>query len=76
MKIVVKAMGMADKVLGGKDGLVLTLEEPLTIKEILSTKLGVDPGAVMAVLVNGHYQKRDYVPREGDEIVLVPPLGG
>lgn len=47
-----------------------------TVAEVMAD-LGIPPASVSVVLVNGHYVKpRSYVLREGDELTLLPPIGG
>ncbi|MCL4426217.1 MAG: MoaD/ThiS family protein [Firmicutes bacterium] len=38
--------------------------------------LGVKRELIMNVLVNGKRRGKEYVPQEGDEIILVSPLAG
>ncbi len=77
MKITIKATGTMRRLFAsGKDGVTVEIDSPKTVREILVEELGIDPGIVMAVIVNGQYRKRDYTPTDGDEITLVYPLGG
>jgi molybdopterin converting factor small subunit len=39
--------------------------------------LGIKPQLIMGMVVNGKLQKKDYLPMDGDRIVLLsPPTGG
>lgn len=46
-----------------------------TIKEIL-TDLGIETGLVAFAYSGGKMRKLDYVPQEGENITLQPPVSG
>jgi len=52
------------------------LAGPLSIEDILRQCLGVDPSLVMAVLAGGRRYSREYVPQDGEEVVLLSPASG
>ncbi|KKM11674.1 hypothetical protein SY88_08145 [Clostridiales bacterium PH28_bin88] len=77
MEVTIRATGIVrDYFPPGQDRITVRLDRPLTVKEILVEKLGINPDVLMAVLVDGRYRSRDYVLAGGEEITLVPPLGG
>ena len=46
------------------------------LRNIMET-LGIKPQLIMGMVVNGKLQKKDYLPMDGDRIVLLsPPTGG
>lgn len=60
------------------EGKSLNLEnaDGRTVAEVMAD-LGIIPASVSVALVNGHYVKpQSYVLREGDELTLLPPIGG
>lgn len=72
-----KATGMIRYLFpAGQESVCIELDEPLPVKDILRTRLGIDPDMLAAVIVNGQSNKRDYVPANRDVITLVPPMGG
>lgn len=77
MHVTLRGTGVIRNVFPGKQETInIKIDKPMTVKEILTEKLGIDPGILAAVIVNGQYKKRDYIPSEGDVIILVPPVGG
>ena len=43
----------------------------------IMTAAGINPQLIMGVLVNGKPQRKEYIPSDGDKIVLIsPPTGG
>ncbi|MBS3975929.1 MAG: MoaD/ThiS family protein [Syntrophomonadaceae bacterium] len=75
MEVTIKATGVLLNYLPGGT-MVLYLEEPLAVKEIVRQKLGLNPAVVAAVIVNGKRQENDYVPKDREEIFLIPPVSG
>jgi hypothetical protein len=77
VKVVLRVSGhIAEYFPSGAEALELELEESLPVSAILG-RIGVAPGLVMAVLVNGRRQPLSYVPSDGEELTLVaPPAGG
>jgi len=77
MKIKITAYGILRSYLG--QGSVTTLEkeisQPKSIKEIAS-EIGIPDGMIMMVAVNDQQKDFDYVPQEGDDIKLIPPISG
>ncbi len=62
----------------GKAGeaLVYELTEGTTIQKLLENELGVPPGEVKTVFVNGISQSFDYVLADGDRVGIFPPVAG
>jgi len=50
-------------------------EEGKSIKEIL-TDIGVNPGFVAFIYIEGKIRGLDYIPSEGQSITLQPPVSG
>jgi molybdopterin converting factor small subunit len=60
----------------GEDGtVVVEIEEPLSLREILES-LDVPPDKVVFGTVANQLKKLDYVPRDGETVVLLPPISG
>ncbi len=77
MKVIIRATGtFRERFPQGQDRVVVRLERPLPVKEILTEKLGIGTEGLAAVVVDGQYKSRDYVPADGEEVILVSPLGG
>jgi len=48
----------------------------LTLRQIMN-ELGINPQLIMGVVVNGKLQKKEYIPENGDRVILLsPPSGG
>ncbi|MEK7310109.1 MAG: MoaD/ThiS family protein [Planctomycetota bacterium] len=77
MKIKITAYGILRSYLG--QGSVTTLEKeiahPKSVKEIVS-EMGIPDGMIMMVAVNDQQNDFDYVPQDGDDIKLIPPISG
>ncbi|MBI5778055.1 MAG: MoaD/ThiS family protein [Planctomycetes bacterium] len=77
MKIKITAYGILRSYLG--QGSVTTLEKeisrPKPIKEIAG-EMGIPDGMIMMVAVNDQQKDFDYVPQDGDDIKLIPPISG
>ena len=77
MKVTFRATGtFRERFPPGQDRITVCLEYPLPVKKILAEKLGINPDGLMAVVAGGRYRNRDYVPADGEEIILISPLGG
>lgn len=77
MEITFKAIGVLRQFFPGqKAEIKLKIEDGLAIKTILVRKLHIDPDKVMTVMVNGKYVNKDYIPGDGDIIILMDPLIG
>ena len=63
---------------GGKVGeaLVRELAEGTTVQKLLEKELGVPPGEVKTVFVNGLSRSFDYVLADGDRVGIFPPVAG
>ncbi len=61
---------------GGKERIDVEVDGALSINEILD-HIGVNRSLVMSAFSGGVRRDRDYVPADGEELVLVsPPSGG
>jgi molybdopterin synthase sulfur carrier subunit len=62
----------------GKVGEVMVCElaEGTTIQKFLENDLGVPPGEVKTVFVNGLSQRFDHVLANGDRLGIFPPVAG
>ncbi|MEW6662049.1 MAG: MoaD/ThiS family protein [Bacillota bacterium] len=77
MEVTIKAAGVLLNYMPGKQGsLALRLEKPMAVKDIVQQKLGLNPAVVVAVIVNGQRQEKDYIPKDGEELFLIPPVSG
>lgn len=45
------------------------------LKEIL-TDIGINPGFVAFAYINGKVKQLDYIPEDGQDITLQPPVSG
>jgi len=76
MGVKVKLVGFLRKYAPQGENLNLENADGRTVAEVMA-ELGIVPASVSVVLVNGHYVKpRSYVLQEGDELTLLPPIGG
>jgi sulfur carrier protein ThiS len=62
----------------GKAGeaLICELAERTTVQKLLENELGVPPGEVKTVFVNGITRKFDHVLADGDRVGIFHPVGG
>jgi len=76
MGVKVKLVGFLRKYAPQRGSIDLDDADGRTVAEMMAD-LGIVPASVSVVLVNGHYVKpRSYVLQEGDEVTLLPPIGG
>lgn len=76
MGVKVKLVGFLKKYAPQGESLDLEDADGRTVAEV-AADLGIPPASVSITLVNGHYVKpRSYVLQEGDELTLLPPIGG
>jgi hypothetical protein len=54
---------------------VVSLDSPMCIREIIE-RLGVRPELIMGVFVEGRRMSKDFVPSDGDEVILISPAAG
>lgn len=77
VKVVLRATGtFRERFPPGQEAVTVCLERPQPVRQILAEKLGIDPDGLAAVVVAGRYRSRDYVPADGDEVILISPVGG
>ena len=58
------------------EALVRELAKGTTVQEFLEKELGVPPGEVKTVFVNGVSRSSDYVLADGDRVGIFPPIAG
>ena len=77
MKIKIAAYGILRSYLGQNNSTFYVKEfsQPKTIGEIIND-IGIPEGMVMLVAVNDKQKNFDYIPRDEDEIKLIPPISG
>lgn len=76
MKIKIGAYGILRSYLGESEpGNETEINSSKPIKQIIS-ELGIPDGMVMLVTVNDKQESLDYIPKDGDDIKLIPPLSG
>ena len=77
MKIKITAYGILRSYLGHVSVTVIDKEinSPKSIKEIIS-EMGIPDGMVMMVAINDQQKDFNYVPQDGDDIKLIPPISG
>jgi len=51
------------------------LAKPVSIREIID-EMGLPAGMIMLVAANDEQKDFDYIPKDGDEIKLIPPISG
>ena len=77
MQVTLRATGIIREKFPDKQEIItVILDKPLTVQQILIDQLGVDTAILAAVIVNGRYRRMDYLPNDGDVVILVPPVGG
>jgi sulfur carrier protein ThiS len=54
----------------------LTLEEGTTLAQLVDDVLGIPPGEVALMAVNGERANEDYALELQDHVDLFPPIGG
>ena len=77
MKIKIAAYGILRSYLGQTSvtSMEKELSKPMTVREIME-EIGIPAGMVMLVAANDEQKDFDYIPKEGDEIKLIPPISG
>lgn len=76
MGIKVKLVGLLKKYASQGDSVNLEDADGRTVAEVM-VDLGIPSASVSIALVNGrHTESWDYILREGDELTLLPPIGG
>lgn len=58
------------------EALVHELVEGTTVQKLLEKELGVPPGEVKTVFVNGVSRRSDHVLADGDQVGIFPPIAG
>ncbi len=51
------------------------IDSPLTVRDLL-TKLGIPEGLIAGVIIDGKIVDKSYEIKDGQEIVLMPPISG
>lgn len=79
MKVKILAFGIAKDIVGGKSG-EMEFSENATIAEVKSALTDKYPDfeqlRKFSIAVNESYQEDQYVIKEGDELVIIPPVSG
>jgi molybdopterin converting factor small subunit len=77
MRIKIAAYGILKSYFGQNSSTFYEKEisQPKTIGEIIND-IGIPDGMVMLVAVNDEQKNFDYIPNDGDEIKLIPPISG
>ena len=60
----------------GGEALIRELAEGTTVQKFLEKELGVPPGEVKTVFVNGRSRSFDHVLADNDRVGIFPPIGG
>ncbi len=58
------------------EALVRELAEGTTVQKFLEKELGIPPGEVKIVFVNGVSRSFDHVLADGDRVGIFPPIAG
>ena len=58
------------------EALVCKLAEGTTVQEFLEKELGIPPGEVKTVFVNGVSRSFDHLLGDGDRVGVFPPIAG
>ena len=58
------------------EALVCKLAEGTILQKLLEKELGIPPGEVKTVFVNGVSRSSDYVLADGDRVGIFPPIAG
>ncbi|MCD6554194.1 MAG: MoaD/ThiS family protein [Anaerolineae bacterium] len=72
--ITLVTVGLLKKYVGDQERLGVSAQGR-TVAEILA-KLGIPSALVAIVMVEGRQVMKDYVPRAGDVVKLIPLMGG
>jgi molybdopterin converting factor small subunit len=77
VKVTVRVVGHAVEFFPGrKDRYELELDGPTSVAGIID-RLGVGRALVMSAIAGGKRRDLDYVPADGEEVILItPPAGG
>lgn len=76
MKVKLSVYGHSQQYFPNDFPVEVEIEGPSTVGEILDM-LGINQQLVMGIFSKGQRRNKDYMPEDGEEIVLVsPPAGG
>jgi molybdopterin converting factor small subunit len=67
--------GLNYLVKGEGGAVVFETKEPISLREILES-IGVPPDKVVFGAVGNQLKRLDYVPQDGETVVLLPPILG
>jgi len=73
MRITVRLFATLSRGRPGEEA--LEVDQDATVLQVMK-RLGVPEGEVVLIFVNGRHAKPDLHLTEGDEVALVPPIGG
>ncbi|MCK4908810.1 MAG: MoaD/ThiS family protein [Planctomycetes bacterium] len=76
MKIKLGGYGVLKNYVGpAENGREIDIAESKPIKDIIK-EMNIPDGMVMLISVNDEQKNFDYLPQEGDDIKLIPPISG
>lgn len=76
MKVTISGYGLLKNYVGSPDKpYQYESAAPKSIREIVQ-ELGIPNGMVMLISVNDQQKNPDYIPQDGEDIKLVPPISG
>lgn len=76
MKITLSGYGILKNYVGTSENpYQYEMTFPKSLREIISD-LAIPDGMVMLISVNNQQKGFDYIPQDGDDISLVPPISG
>jgi len=75
MRVTIKAIGPLKKYMDGQPETILEFDQPLSVNDILK-QLQINQEDITMVTIEGKCCSLDYVPSDGDELVLIPIILG
>ncbi len=75
MKVKICSVGLLKRHMGGKELCILEIPADSSVREALEIA-GIPSAEVMAVSVNQEREDKDFILSEGDELLLIPFIGG
>ena len=75
MNVKIRPVGILKRHIGGKESCSLEIPTDSSVREALMA-VKIPPDEVMAVSVNKEREDKDFSLSEGDEILLIPFIGG
>ena len=76
MKVTISGYGLLKNYVGLPDNpYQYESSSPKSIREIVQ-EMGIPDGMVMLISVNDQQKNFDYIPQDGEDIKLIPPISG